>query len=87
MDKEKFKIRMDYLLNSKISTILVIIAWILYVLESIRLLNNRKTEQVKKPLVVTKRVRRLIVTISILFVLPIIIYFIYHENGYIMLLI
>lgn len=76
-----------YLLNSKISTILVIIAWILYVLESIRLLNNRKTEQVKKPLVVTKRVRRLIVTISILFVLPIIIYFIDHENGYLMLLI
>lgn len=76
-----------YLLNSNISTILIVITWVLYVLESARLFNNRKAEQVKKPLVVTKRVRRLIVTISILFVLPIIIYFIDHDNGYLMLLI
>lgn len=80
-------ISIAYLLDNKISGVLVIIAWILYTLESIRILNNRKIEQVKKPLVITKRVRRLIFTISVLFVLPIIIYFVDRNNGYLMLVV
>lgn len=76
-----------YLLNNDLSNILVIIALILYSLEIIRILNNRKIEQVKKGLVVTKRIRRLIFTITILFVLPIIIYLSNHDNGLLMLLI
>jgi len=76
-----------YLLDNNLSTVLVIIALVLYVLESIRIINNRKTEQVKKPLVITKRVRRLIFTNVILFAAPIIIYLINHSNGYLMLLV
>ena len=55
-------IAIAYLLDNELSFFLVIIALVLYGLESIRILNNRKTEQVKKPLVITKRVRRLIFT-------------------------
>lgn len=77
----------SYILNNKLSVILVIIALVLYMLEIVRILNNRKTEQVKKPLVITKRVRRLIFTITVLLVLPIIIYLLDHNNGYLMLMI
>ena len=70
-----------YLLNNNLSNILIIITLIIYVLEIMRILNNRKLEQVKKPLVITKRVRRLIFTISILFVLPIIIYLLNHKSN------
>ena len=80
-------IAIAYLLDNELSFFLVIIALVLYGLESIRILNNRKTEQVKKPLVITKRVRRLIFTLTILFVLPIIVYFVNRHNGYLMLLI
>jgi len=76
-----------YLLNNKLSTVLVIIAMIFYLLEMVRIINNRKLEQVKKPLVITKRVRRLIFTISVLFVLPIITYLLNHNNGLLLLLI
>ena len=76
-----------YLLDNNLSIALVIITLILYGLESVRILNNRKTEQVKKPLVITKRVRRLIFTITVLFVLPIIIYLLNHNNGYLMLVV
>lgn len=76
-----------YLLNNDLSTVLVIIALLFYGLESVRILNMRKTEQVKKPLVITKRVRRLIFTITVLFVLPIIIYLLNHNNGLLMLVV
>lgn len=76
-----------YLLDNKLSNILVIIALIIYGLEVVRILNNQKLEQVKKPLVITKRVRRLIFTITILFVSPIVIYLLDHDNGLMMLVI
>ena len=76
-----------YLLNNELSNILVIIALIIYILEIVRILNNRKLEQVKKPLVVTKRIRRLIFTIILLFVSPIIIYLANYNNGLIMLVV
>lgn len=76
-----------YVLDNSLSNILIIIALIFYILEMIRLLNNRKNEQVKKPLVITKRVRRLIFTITVLFILPILIYLLNHNNGLLMLVI
>ncbi len=76
-----------YLLNNQLSFFLVIISLILYGLESIRVLNNRKVEQVKKPLVVTARVKRLLITITILFILPIIIYLLHDHHGYLMLMV
>ena len=73
--------------NNFISNVLIIIAMVLYLLEMIRLNNIRKLEVVKKPLVITKRVRRLIFTISLLFLLPIIIYLLNHNNGALMLVV
>ena len=48
---------------------------------------KRKYDQNKKPLVITKRVKRLIVTISIIYLLPVIFFFINTENRNICLLI
>ncbi len=77
----------SYYLSNSLSVILVIIALIFYFLEAIRILNIRKTELVKKPLVYTKRVKRLIFTTTILMVLPIIIYFLDRSNGFLFLLV
>ena len=71
-----------YITTDKIITyVLIILALIAYLAEALRLISIRKTEQVKKPLVVTKRVRRLIFTISILFALPIVFYIYNYDNG------
>ena len=77
-----------YLIDKQIvSNILIIISLIVYILEMLRLTSVRKQEQVKKPLVYTKRVKRLIVTTSILFLIPIAIYIVNYENGELILLI
>lgn len=76
-----------YFLNNSLSTVFVIIADIFYLLESVRILNLRKTEQIKKPLVVTSRIKRLIVTITILMGLPIIIYLVNRNQGLLLLLV
>ena len=45
-------------------------------------LNNKKKEQVKKPLAITKRVKRLMITSSIIYLIPaIILVFNYKENN------
>ncbi len=74
-----------YFLNHSLSTVLVIIADIFYLLECARILNLRKTEQVKKPLVVTSRIKRLMVTVTVLMGLPIIIYFVDRNQGLLLL--
>ena len=73
------------ILNNDISNILVIIALIVYVIDAIRIINIRKTEQVKKPLVITARVKRLLVTISILYLIPVIIYIFRNDLGNLMI--
>ena len=47
----------------------------------------RKTEQVKKPLVITARVKRLLVTISILYLIPVVVLFINNALNYLMLMV
>lgn len=64
-----------------------IAAVIFYVLEIIHVLINRKTEQVKKPLVITARVKRLIITLSILFFIPLIISVVCNKYFNLMLMI
>lgn len=77
-----------YLIQKPIVTnIFIVISLLIYLLEMLRLISIRKHEQVKKPLVVTKRVRRLIVTISLLFMIPFISYIVNYENGILILLI
>ena len=71
-----------YVLDNDISKILVTIAIVFYILDIVSNLNNdkEKAKQTKKKLVVTKRVKRLIVTISILLMLPIVIYLLDREQ-------
>ena len=76
-----------YILNNNLYNILLIIALAFYLLETIRIINNRKLETVKKPLVITKRVKRLMFTLIVLFALPIIIYLVDSDNGPLLLLV
>lgn len=74
-----------YLLNNSVSEILIIISIILYILEEVRLINKDLTFE--KKLVVTKRIKRLIVTLIILYMLPLIIYFQNRDNGLLLILV
>lgn len=74
-----------YIFDNKISKILVGIAIIFYILDIVNNLNNK--QKLKKKLAITKRVKRLIVTISILLMLPIIIYLVDRDQLLLMLFI
>ena len=69
-----------YILNNKLSGYLVFIALVFYYLDIVHEINNPKNINIK-PLVVTKRVKRLIMTLSILYLLPIIVYLKNRDNG------
>lgn len=80
-----FLLIIAYILNNNISVILSFVSILFYFLEIARLVNIRKLEKVKKPLVITKRVRRLIVTMTIVMLLPMILYFI--DSDYMLLIV
>ena len=70
-----------FLINeSNISFILNILAIILYIVYIQNFRKTLKNEQVKKPLVVTARIKRLIVTTIILYLIPISLIIIYRDN-------
>ena len=70
-----------FLINDKtISLILNIIAIILYIVYAIKFRTDLKNEQVKKPLVITARVKRLIATTIILYLIPLALIIIYRDN-------
>lgn len=73
--------------NGIVSIILIILSLFIYVLEMLRLISIYKGESVKKPLVITKRIKRLIITISILFMIPVIIYILNYEQAKLLLFI
>ena len=66
--------------DNKISLILNIIAVILYIIYVIKFRTDMKNEQVKKPLVITARVKRLIATTTILYLIPLIFIFVYKDE-------
>ena len=76
-----------YIINNQLSEILLVIALIFYFLDSAYIINNRNKRNFKKPFIVIKSVRRQIVTTSILFILPIIIYILNNEHGLLVILI
>ena len=70
-----------FLINDDtISLVLNIIAIILYIVYAIKFRKDLKNEQVKKPLVITARVKRLIATTTILHLIPIVFIIIYRDN-------
>lgn len=74
-----------YLMNNNLSKILVTLALVFYFLDSARIQNNKKIEKIKKPLVITKRVKRLILTITIIYLLPVLVYLENRDNSLLML--
>jgi len=75
------------ILNNKTSDILIIVALVVYLIDAIRIINKRKNEQVKKPLVITARVKRLIVMISILYLIPVVCIFLFKDLKYLLLMV
>ncbi len=67
--------------NSKYSNILLVIMAILVIVLSISIRNRIINDQNKKPLVITSRVKRIICTNTILYLIPLIILFINFSNN------
>jgi len=67
-----------YTLNK---VIIIIIISILYLIIGVLYYKTIKKEQSKKPLVITKRIKRLIITILFIYLVPFIIYFKYKGIG------
>lgn len=66
--------------DNTISLILNTLVVVLYIIYAIKFRNDLRHEQVKKPLVITARIKRLIATTIILYLLPIILTIIYRDN-------
>ena len=66
--------------NNNISFIINIIAIIIYLIFIIKYYKERKEEQVKLPLVVTARIKRLIATETILYLIPLVILFMLRSD-------
>ena len=67
--------------ESKGSVIGILIALVVsFFYESYKLYVKYKNEQTKKPLVVTKRVKRLIITTTILYLIPVVVSLFYYKN-------
>ena len=75
------------IINNSISDVLVIIGLIIYFIDSYRLVTLDRNEQVKKPLVITARMKRLLVTIIILYLIPVVILIIDNDLKYLMLMV
>ena len=69
------------------NNILLILSIIIYIMDMIRIIITRSKEQVKKPLVITARVKRLIFTISILYLIPVCILYFNNNLSSLMILI
>ncbi len=69
-----------FVLQGKISLILNVLLVFGYIVFSLHLRNKYKKEPVKKPLVITARVKRLMVTTFILYLIPIILFVVYHNE-------
>ncbi|MDD6223461.1 MAG: UDP-N-acetylmuramoyl-tripeptide--D-alanyl-D-alanine ligase [bacterium] len=73
-------------IDNGITNFLIILALISYILEALRLISLKKNSKIKKPLVITKRIKRLLVTMSAIYIIPIIFYLVDYQNGNIVLL-
>lgn len=67
--------------------ILIVVALIIYLLDAYIIINARKTEQVKKPLVITARVKRLLVTITLLYLIPVAVIYFDNSLNYLMIMV
>ncbi len=80
-------ITVAYILNNDISDILIVISIFVYLFGMYRIKVKGNSEQTKKPLVITQRVKRLIVTLTIIYLIPIFIYIYDNDLAYMSLMI
>ena len=76
-----------YFSNSEFRYWLIVIAIIFYILDALRIIAYAKAEKIKKPLVVTKRIKRLVVTSSLIFMVPIAVYILDNDVDYLAVLV
>lgn len=82
-----FAIFLFFSFNNVLDIFFLLILMSVYVVSLFIDKEKRKQDQNKKPLVITKRVKRLIVTISIIYLIPVVLYFINTQNRNIYILI
>lgn len=75
------------ILRNSYSNMLIVIGLIFYVIDIYQIVQRGKKEPVKKPLVITARVKRLIITCIIIFLIPACIYFTNQNQMYLSLFI
>lgn len=73
------------ILKNNISFILIVLAWVFYLFELFRTLSLFKMDGYQDKLIVTKKIKRLIITVSWFYIIPLIIYFNNYDYGYIAL--
>ncbi len=76
-----------YLLNTNISIPMILISWFFYFLESCRILSLKKIEISKGKLILSKRIKRIIITLSLFYLFPLVLYLTNYESGYFALMI
>lgn len=62
--------------------LIIMPALLIYIVDALMIIKRQKTEQVKKPLVITARVKRLLVTLSILYLIPLIVALVCKKYEY-----
>ncbi|MDD3241624.1 MAG: Mur ligase family protein [Bacilli bacterium] len=77
----------SFILKNNISVYLTLVAFFIYIIGMIDIRKRMALENTKKPLVITKRVQRLIITLSIIYFIPIIVYISNNDYKYLSLII
>lgn len=77
---------MAFILNNNVSIFLVILSYLFYFLETFRILNFRKNNILSGKLIASKKVKRMILTASFFYIIPLVLYLINYEYGYFTLL-
>ena len=70
--------------ETKYTNIIILVLILVYMFSFATILKMESKNQNKKPLVYTARVKRLLVTISIIYLIPIIFMYIYFDNSYLL---
>ena len=74
-------------LTKSMEIAMILLSFAFYFLEACRILSLKKTESTSKKLILSKRMKRFILTLSIFYIIPLILYLTNYENGTLSLMI
>lgn len=77
---------MAFLLNNSISRFLIILSYIFYFFEIFRILTFRKNNILSGKLIMSKKMKRIVFTVSFFYIIPLVLYLINYEYVYFSLL-